>query len=72
VGDGDAICALDQGWEATWAAVDGEQKLRRRSGEARWSGKEMAVEMWVRGHKKKCIIGSSRMCFDLKIGHSER
>jgi hypothetical protein len=71
VGDGDAICALDRGWEAAWAAVDGEQKLRRRTGEARWSGKELAVGMWVREHKKKCI-GSSRMCFELKRGHSER
>jgi hypothetical protein len=70
VGHGGALGALDRGWEAAWAAVDGEQKLRRRSGEARWSGKEMAVEMWVRELKKKCI-GSSRMCFELKRGHSE-
>jgi hypothetical protein len=71
MGDGDVVCALDQGWEAAWVAVDGEQKLRRRSGEARWSGMEMAVKMWVRGRKRKCI-GSSRMCFKLKRGHSER
>jgi hypothetical protein len=25
VGDGDAICALDRGWEVAWAGVDGEQ-----------------------------------------------
>jgi hypothetical protein len=71
VGNRDAICAPDRGWEAAWAAVDGERKLRRRSGEARWSGKEMVVVMWVRGRKKKCI-GSSRMCFKLKKGHSGR
>jgi hypothetical protein len=66
-----ALGALDRGWEAAWAAVDGEQKLRRRSGEARWSGMKRAVKMWVRGRKRKCI-GSSRMCFKLKRGHSER
>jgi hypothetical protein len=71
VGRGGALGALGRGWEAAWVAVDGEQKLRRRSGEARWSGKEMTVEMWVREHKKKCI-GSSRMCFKLERGHSER
>jgi hypothetical protein len=45
VGRGGALGAVDRGWEAAWAAVDGEQKLRRTSGEARWSGKEMAMEM---------------------------
>jgi hypothetical protein len=25
-GDGDAVCALDRGWEATVGAVDGEAK----------------------------------------------
>jgi hypothetical protein len=71
VGRGGARGALDWGWEAAVAAVDGEQKLRRRSGEARWSGMEMAVKMWVREHKRKCI-GSSRMHFKLKRGHSEQ
>jgi hypothetical protein len=31
----------------------------------------MAVEMWVRGRKRECI-GSSRMRFKLRRGHSER
>jgi hypothetical protein len=70
VGHGGALGALDRGWETVWVAVDGGQKLQRRSGEARWSEKEMAVEMWVRECKKKCI-GSSRMCFELKRGPSE-
>jgi hypothetical protein len=71
VGEGDAVCALDRGWEAAWAAVDGEQKLRRRSGEVRWLGKKMAVGMWVRECERECI-GSSRMRFKLRRGHSER
>jgi hypothetical protein len=71
VGDGDAVCALDQGWEAAWEAVDDEQKQRRRSGEVRWSGKEMAVQMWVRECERE-DTGSSKMCFKLRRGHSER
>jgi hypothetical protein len=71
VGDGDAVCALDRGGETAWAADDGGQRLRRRSGEVRWSGKEMAVGMWVRERKRECI-GSSRMRFKLRRGHSER
>jgi hypothetical protein len=54
-----------------WAADDGGQRLRRRSGEVQWLGKEMAVGMWVRERKRECI-GSSRMCFKLRRGHSER
>jgi hypothetical protein len=53
------------------AAVDGEQKLRRRSGGVRWSGKEMAVEMWVRECERE-DTGSSRMRFKLRRGHNER
>jgi hypothetical protein len=45
VGGGGASRALDRGWEAAEAAVDGKQELRRRSGEVESSGKEMAVEM---------------------------
>jgi hypothetical protein len=71
VGCDGALVVLYRGSEAAWAADDGGQQLRRRSGEARWSGKELAVGMWVREHKKKCI-GSSRMCFKLKRGHSEQ
>jgi hypothetical protein len=31
----------------------------------------MAVGMWVRECKRECI-GSSRMCFKLRRGHSDR
>jgi hypothetical protein len=54
-----------------WAADYGGQRLRRRSGEVRWLGKEMAVGMWVREHKRECI-GSSRMLFKLRRGHNKR
>jgi hypothetical protein len=37
---GGALGALDWGWEVAVAAVDGEQKLRRRSGEVESSAKE--------------------------------
>jgi hypothetical protein len=37
VGLGGAVCALDRGWGAVVAAVDGELKPRRRSGEVWWS-----------------------------------
>jgi hypothetical protein len=52
-------------------STSGEQKLRRRSGRVRWSGKEMAVEMWLRECKRE-DTGSSRMRFKLRRGHSER
>jgi hypothetical protein len=61
VGHGSALGALDRGWEAAAAAIDGEQKLRRRSGEVWCSGEEMAVEMQMRESKRECV-GSSRMC----------
>jgi hypothetical protein len=61
VGRGSALGAADRGWEVAWAAVDGEHKLRRRSGDARWSGKKMAVEMGVRECERK----------DTGRGHSE-
>jgi hypothetical protein len=70
VGDGDAVCALDRGWEMAWAADDSGHRLQRRFGEVRWSGKEMAVGLWVRERKRECI-GSSRMRFKLRRGHSE-
>jgi hypothetical protein len=56
-----ALGALDRGWEAAAAAVDGEQKLRRRCGEVWCSGEEMAVEMQMRESKRECV-GSSRTC----------
>jgi hypothetical protein len=39
--------ALDRRWEAAAAAVDGEQELRRRSGEVKSSGKR---ECQTQGH----------------------
>jgi hypothetical protein len=39
---------LGRRWEAAWAADDGDQRLRRRSGEELRSGKRNAVE-------KKCL-----------------
>jgi hypothetical protein len=59
VGRGSALGALDRGWEAAAVAVDGEQKLRRRSGEVWCFGEEMAVEMQMRESKRECM-GSSR------------
>jgi hypothetical protein len=61
VGCRGAAQALDRGWGAAAAAVDDEQKLRRRSGEVRWSEEEMAVEMWVWEGKRESA-GSSRIC----------
>jgi hypothetical protein len=61
VGRGGALGALDQGWEAAWVAVDGEQALQRRSGEARWSEMEMAVKMWVRGRKRSALGAPGRV-----------
>jgi hypothetical protein len=58
---GGALGALDRGWEATWAADDGGQRLRRRSGEVWCSGEKMAREMQTRESKRECV-GSSRMC----------
>jgi hypothetical protein len=44
-----------------WAADDGGQRLRRRSGRVWWSGKGNSVEMhWC--ERKKESVGSSRTC----------
>jgi hypothetical protein len=51
VGRGGALGALDRGWEAAEAAVDGEQELRRRFGEVESSGKEKQC---------KCGCGNAR------------
>jgi hypothetical protein len=61
VGRGGALGALDRGWEAAAVAIDGEQKLRRRSGEVWCSGEEMAAEMQMRESKMECV-GNSRTC----------
>jgi hypothetical protein len=71
MGRGGALGALDQGWEAAAAAVDGEQKLRRRSGEVESSGRGKAVQMWV-GKCEREGTGSSRTHFKSRRGHNEQ
>jgi hypothetical protein len=63
-----AARALDQGWEAAAAAVDGEQTLRRDSGKVESSGKRMAVEMQVCERKSESG-GSSRTYFKSRKWH---
>jgi hypothetical protein len=70
VGGGGATGALDQGWEATEAADDGEQELRRSSDEASRSGRRKAMQMWVRECKRDCT-GSLGMCFKSRRGHDK-
>jgi hypothetical protein len=65
VGRGGAVCALDQGWGAAVAAVDGEPKSRRRSGEVWWSEQERMSEMCVCKRKSECAR-NSRMCSGYK------
>jgi hypothetical protein len=55
-----AAGALDRGWEATAAAVDGEQELRRRSGEVESSGKREVSKMGVCKCKSKFTRSSRR------------
>jgi hypothetical protein len=69
VGHSGALGALDQGWEAAAAAVDGEQKLWRRSGEVESSGRGKAVQMWV-WECKSGFVGNSRMCSGSRRRHS--
>jgi hypothetical protein len=64
VGHGGAARALDRGWEAAEAAVDGKPGLRRGSGEVGCSGKGKAVEMqarekqeWVSGELQDMLKG---------------
>jgi hypothetical protein len=70
VGGGSATGALDRGWEAAEAADDGEQELRRSSGDAWHSERREAVEMQVREGKGE-FVGSSGMFFKFRR-HSER
>jgi hypothetical protein len=44
VGCGGALTALDRGLEVAWAADDGGQGLRWRSGEGLRSGRENVVD----------------------------
>jgi hypothetical protein len=68
VGDRGSAGALDRGWEAAEAAVDGEPRQRRGSGEVWSSGKRKAVEMQVRECKSEAV-GNSRMCFKSRKRH---
>jgi hypothetical protein len=61
MGRGGAVCALDRGWGAAVAAVDGEPKPRRRSGEVWWLEQGKVSEMSVCKCKSECAR-SSRMC----------
>jgi hypothetical protein len=67
----DAAGVLDQGWGAVAAAVDGEPRQRRGSGEVWSSEKRKAVETQVREGKSE-FVGSSRTCFKSRKRHHER
>jgi hypothetical protein len=71
VGRGDAARAMDRGWEAAEAAVDGEPRQRRGSGEVWSSGKRKAVEMHVCERKSE-YGGSSRTYFKSRKRHGGR
>jgi hypothetical protein len=71
VGRGGAGRALDWGWEAAEATVDGKPGLRRRSGEVGCSGKRKAVEMHVCERKSESV-GSSRTYFKSRKRHGGR
>jgi hypothetical protein len=62
VGCDGAARVLDRGWEAVAAAVDGEPRQRRGSGEAWSSGERKAMEMQAHDGKSE-FMGSSRTCF---------
>jgi hypothetical protein len=68
VGGGDAAAVLDRGWEAAAAAVDGEPRQRRCSGEVWSSGERKALEMHARDGKSE-FVGSSRTCFRSRRRH---
>jgi hypothetical protein len=68
VGRGGAVGALDRGWEAIAAAVDGEPWQRWGSGEV-WSlGKRKAVEMHLCERKSESV-GSSMTYFKSRKRH---
>jgi hypothetical protein len=68
VGHGGAARALDRGWKAAEAAVDGKPRLRRGSGEVGCSGKGKAVEMQA-CESKSGFVGSSRTCLRSRRRH---
>jgi hypothetical protein len=65
---GGAARALDRGWEAAAAAVDGEPRQRGGSGEVWRSGERKTVEMQARDGKSE-FVGSSRTCFKSRRRH---
>jgi hypothetical protein len=68
VGGGDAARALDRGWEAAAAPVDGEPRQRQCFGEVWSSGEREAVEMQARDGKSEFVM-SSRTCFRSRRRH---
>jgi hypothetical protein len=71
VGGSSATEALDQGWEAAEAAVNGEQEIRRSSGKASRTGRRRRSRMGMHECKSESL-GSSGMCFKSKRRHGER
>jgi hypothetical protein len=70
VGGGGATEALDQGWEAAEAAVDGEQELWRSSSKMSRSGRRTRSRMGVRECKSESV-GSSGMYFKSRRRHGK-
>jgi hypothetical protein len=68
VGGGGASRALDWGWEAVEAAVNGKQELRRRSGEVESLGKRLVSKMGACKCKSK-FTRSSRTCSGSRRRH---
>jgi hypothetical protein len=68
MGHGGAARAMDRGWEAAEAAVDGKPGLLQGSSEVGCSGKRKAVEMHVCERKSESV-GSSRTYFKSRKRH---
>jgi hypothetical protein len=66
-----AAGALDRGWKAAAAAVDGEQELQQRSGVVESSGKREVSKMGVCKCKSECTESSGTR-FKSRRRHSER
>jgi hypothetical protein len=71
VGCGGVVGALASGCRAAEAADDGEQELRRSSGEAWCSERRKRSRMGVR-ECKSASVGSSGTCFKSRRRHGER
>jgi hypothetical protein len=66
-----AARALDRGWEAAAAAINGELRLRWGSDEVESSGRRKVGKMGVCKCKSE-FTRSSRTCFKLRKRHGER